>query len=166
MRKIAICIGVVAAAMALAVTVIVGAKGTGGAVDSHGVKFGFAIDASKATDGEHTRVGGYFRVRREFRDGDHNYLLEISMVPDELGKIENVVNMAGPARRIIHRDGHVILEDHGRMVAGVTDRHHPDTNTGEPDLINFKYVLPNAVPAVQFNGRVYWGDIVCYRREE
>ena len=164
MRKVAICIGIAAVTMALAVTVIVGARGTGGAVDSVGTKYGFAMDAKKATADGSVRVTGYVRVRREFRDGDHNYLVEIGMTPDELTKIENKVYMAGPARRIIKRDGVVIREDHGRMPASVVDRHR--ATGGEPDLIAFKYVLPNGVPAVQFNGKVYWGDIEVYQRTE
>lgn len=166
MRKIAVISGIVVAASALAVTVIVGAKGTGGVVDSVGTKYGFAMDAKKATNGDVVRITGYCRVRREYRDGDHNFLVEISMVPDELGKVENKVTMAGPARRIIKRDGVVIREDRGRMPVTVVDRRNPTTSTGEPDLMSFKYVLPNGVPAVQFNGRAYWGDILVYRREE
>lgn len=166
MRKIAICIGIAGAAVALAATVIVGARGTGGAVDSVGTKYGFAMDAKKITADGSVRVAGYFRVRREYREGTNNFLVEIGMEPDELGKIENKVNMAGPARRVIKRNGVVIRTDHGRMAASVVDRRRPTTNTGEPDLITFKYVLPNAVPAVQFNGRVYWGDIEVYQRTE
>jgi len=164
MRKIAICIGIAGAAVALAATVIVGARGTGGAADSVGTKYGFAMDAKKITADGSVRVAGYFRVRREYREGDHNYLVEIGMAPDELSKIENKVYMAGPGRRVIKRNGVVIRTDHGRMSASVVDRRR--ANTGEPDLIAFKYVLPNAVPAVQFNGRVHWGDIEVYQRTE
>ncbi len=166
MRKIAICIGITGVAVALAATVIVGARGTGGAVDSVGTKYGFAIDARKITDDVSVRYTGYFRVRREYRDGDHNYLVELGMTPDELSKVENKVSMAGPGRRVIKRNGVVIRTDHGRMSATVVDRHRPTSHTGEPDLIAFKYVLPNSVPAVQFNGRVHWGDIEVYQRTE
>lgn len=164
MRKIAICIGIAGAAVALAATVIVGARGTGGAVDSVGTKYGFAMDAKKITADGSVRVAGFFRVRREYREGDNNFLVEIGMEPNELAKVENKVNMAGPARRVIKRNGVVIRTDHGRMMASVVDRRR--ANTGEPDLITFKYVLPNAVTAVQFNGRVYWGDIEVYQRTE
>ena len=169
MRKFVICAAVVTAAIAVAATTIVGAKGTGGAVNAAGVKWGYAMDVKKVTiDGE-TRVGGFFRVRREFRDGNSNFLVEIGM-PNagrfEAGN-EGRATFTGRARRVIKRDGVVIREDNGPIAVSVADLRRANTTTGH-DLLSFNYRPDGRTSneGVSFSGRVYWGDIEVYRRTE
>jgi hypothetical protein len=169
MRKLVICAAVLTAAIAVAATTIVGAKGTGGAVNAAGIKWGYAMDVKKVTvDGE-TRVGGFFRVRREFRDGNSNFLVEIGM--PNAGRFEagntGRATFTGRAKRIVKRDGVVIREDHGPIAVSVADRRETGAS-GEPDLLSFNYRPDGRTSneGVSFSGRVYWGDIDVYSRTE
>lgn len=174
MRKIAISIAIVAAGIAVAATIIVGAKGTGGIVNTAGVKWGFASDVKKMTTdtSNEVRIGGYFNVRREFRDGAHNMLVVVKMPKAERFEAGNELRGAkfsGRAVRILSRDGVVVREDHGVMAVSVHDRREPNGTSVERDLISFTY-RPNAGSpnneGISFSGAVYWGDIDVYRRVE
>lgn len=172
-RYVAIGVAGLAAALAMAAVVIVGAKGTGGAVNAAGVKWGFAMDVKKSmsSTSNEVRVLGFCRVRREFRDGDHVMLVTINMDKADKFEVGNDLRGAkftGRAVRVIKRDGVVVREDHGAMAVSVNDRHEGNTGN-EPDLLSFNYRPVAAAvtnEGVSFSGRVYWGDIDVYRRVE
>lgn len=169
MRKFAIGVALVTAGLAVAATVIVGARGTGGAVNAAGVKWGYAMDVKKTTIDGVTRVGGYFRARREFREANTAMVVEIGMqnaARFEAGN-EGRATFTGRARRVVRRDGVVVREDHGVLAGSVADRREANTH-GEPDLLSFNF-RPDGQTSndgVSFSGRVYWGDIDVYRRVE
>jgi hypothetical protein len=153
------------AAIALAATVIVGAKGQGGAVNAAGKRAEFNIDAHKARNGEgHVRVGGFARF---IAIGGTSARPETNgiNIPEvrTLAKNGNVCQFGGPAWMQI-RVGHEYHTVRGACTMNVVDQHNPEHHTGEPDLIRVRFVEAGNNRVFEWAGKVNRGDIAVYER--
>ena len=156
---------VLVAAIALAATVIVGAKGQGVAINREGKRAEFNIDAWKARNGEGVvRVGGYGRFYAIFGTPEHPETVGINC-PEvrTLAKAGNVCQFGGHASMQI-RNGANYHTVRGVVTFNVTDRRNPTTHTGEPDIIRVRFVQAVTNRVFEWAGNVSRGDIHVFER--
>lgn len=152
------------AAIALAATTIIGAKGQGAAVNREGKRAEFNIDAWKARNGDVVRVGGHGRFIAFFGTPEHPETFGINC-PEvrTLAKSGNVCQFGGHASMQI-RNGANYNTVRGVVTFNVTDRRNPTTNTGEPDIIRVRFVQAVTNRVFEWAGTVQRGDIHVYER--
>lgn len=164
-RMIGVATVTLVTAIALAATVIVGAKGRGYAMNAAGQRAEFNIDAAKARTGDgHVRVGGnaLFIARGGNASHPESHGINIPEVRT-LAKNGNVCQFGGPALMQI-RAGNVYHTVRGSCTMNVVDRHDPEHQTGDPDLIRVRFVELGNNRVFEWAGQVTNGDIAVYER--
>ncbi len=162
-RKIGVALVALISSIALAATLVVGAKGQGHALNASGQRAEFYFDAQKRTADGAVRVGGFFRFIA-FSGTAAMPKSNGIVIPEvaRLVKTGRVSEFGGPSSMMI-RVGNHYESVRGICSVRVEDRKLPAAQ-GDPDLIRVRFVTNVTNRVFEWGGVVTRGDILVYER--